>query len=47
MLYEADRLKEKTTPREQIIYRVRVENIAGSEDHVYRFEWVHWITRSY
>lgn len=40
MLYESDRLRERTTPREQIIYRIQVEGIVGSEDHLMRFEWV-------
>lgn len=40
MLYETDRLREKTTPRDQIIYRIQVEGIIGSDDHVVRFEWV-------
>src|SRR5579859_701347 len=40
MLYETDRLREKTTPREQIIYRIQVEKIVGADDHVHRFEWV-------
>jgi paired amphipathic helix protein Sin3a len=40
MLYETDRLREKTTPREQIIYRIQVEGIVGPDDHVHRFEWV-------
>jgi hypothetical protein len=40
MLYETDRLREKTTPREQIIYRIQVEGIVGADDHVHRFEWV-------
>lgn len=39
MLYEADRLRERITPREQIIYRIQVEGIVGSEDHLMRFEW--------
>jgi paired amphipathic helix protein Sin3a len=39
MLYETDRLRERTTPREQIIYRIQVEGIVGSEDHLMRFEW--------
>jgi paired amphipathic helix protein Sin3a len=40
MLYETDRLCEKTTPREQIVYRIRVEGIVGTDDHLHRFEWV-------
>jgi len=40
MLYETDRLREKTTPREQIIYRIQVEGIVGQDDHLHRFEWV-------
>jgi len=44
MLYENDRLREKTTPREQIIYRIQVEGIVGSDDHLMRFEWVRDLT---
>lgn len=40
MLYETDRLREKTTPREQIIYRIQVDGIIGADDHLHRFEWV-------
>jgi histone deacetylase complex regulatory component SIN3 len=41
MLYETDRLREKSTAKEQIIYRIQVERIIGAEqgDHVVRFEW--------
>jgi hypothetical protein len=41
MLYETDHMREKTTAREQIVYRISVENIVGSDDHLFRFEWVH------
>jgi histone deacetylase complex regulatory component SIN3 len=40
MLYETDRLREKTTARDQIIYRIQVDGIVGSDDHLHRFEWV-------
>ena len=45
MLYEMDRLREKTTAREQIVYRIQVEGIVGPEDHIFRFEWVPWRTQ--
>lgn len=40
MLYENDRMKSSTTPREQIVYRIAVEGIVGIDDHLHRFEWV-------
>src|SRR5271163_4646569 len=41
MLYENDRMKSSTTPREQIVYRIAVEGIVGTDDHLHRFEWVY------
>ncbi|KAG4306290.1 hypothetical protein PORY_000278 [Pneumocystis oryctolagi] len=38
-LFEKDRQLAKTTPRQQIIYRVQVESILGSEESLYRIEW--------
>jgi len=40
MWYETDRMRDKTTAREQIVYRIQVEGIVGQEDHLFRFEWV-------
>jgi paired amphipathic helix protein Sin3a len=40
VLYEKDRFEEKTTAREQIVYRIQVEGILAPEDHLFRFEWV-------
>ncbi|KAG5440651.1 hypothetical protein PCK2_000239, partial [Pneumocystis canis] len=39
-LFEKDRQLPKTTPRQQIIYRVQVESILGPEESLYRIEWV-------
>jgi paired amphipathic helix protein Sin3a len=47
MLYETDRLREKTTPREQIVYRIQVEGIVGTDDHLHRFEWVYSLKGTY
>lgn len=38
-LFEKDRELVKTTPRQQIIYRVQVESILGPEESLYRIEW--------
>ncbi|KAG4302336.1 hypothetical protein PCK1_001608 [Pneumocystis canis] len=38
-LFEKDRQLLKTTPRQQIIYRVQVESILGPEESLYRIEW--------
>ncbi|KTW30764.1 hypothetical protein T552_00476 [Pneumocystis carinii B80] len=38
-LFEKDRQLSKTTPRQQIIYRVQVESILGPEESLYRIEW--------
>ncbi|CCJ28157.1 unnamed protein product [Pneumocystis jirovecii] len=38
-LFEKDRQLAKTTPRQQIIYRVQVESILGPEESLYRIEW--------
>lgn len=40
VLYEKDRFEEKTTAREQIVYRIQVEGMLAPEDHLFRFEWV-------
>ncbi len=37
--FERDRLKAKTTPKEQIVYRVQVESILGADETPYRIEW--------
>ncbi|KAM0754488.1 hypothetical protein T439DRAFT_296832 [Meredithblackwellia eburnea MCA 4105] len=39
-LLEKDRAREYTTPRQQIAYRMEAEGIIGSEESLYRIEWV-------
>ncbi|KAG5519162.1 hypothetical protein PMAC_002250 [Pneumocystis sp. 'macacae'] len=39
LLFEKDRQLVKTTPRQQIIYRVQVESILGPDESLYRIEW--------
>jgi C-terminal domain of Sin3a protein len=38
--YESDRREERTSTREQIVYRSKVESVLVPEDHLFRFEWV-------
>ncbi|GAA6061549.1 hypothetical protein JCM10212_001081, partial [Sporobolomyces blumeae] len=39
-LLEKDRARPTTTPRQQIAYRMEVESILGSEENLYRIEWI-------
>ncbi|KAK9475414.1 uncharacterized protein V1510DRAFT_409124 [Dipodascopsis tothii] len=39
LLYDHDRHSPKTTPRQQIIYRLQVEAILGADESIYRLEW--------
>ncbi|KAK9360348.1 hypothetical protein V1504DRAFT_423614 [Lipomyces starkeyi] len=38
MLYDRDRHLPKTAPREQIVYRLQVQTILGSDENVFRLE---------
>ncbi|BGP01202.1 hypothetical protein NBRC10513v2_002153 [Rhodotorula toruloides] len=39
-LLEKDRARQTTTPRQQIAYRMEVEQVLGTDEHIYRIEWM-------
>ncbi|BGP23232.1 paired amphipathic helix protein Sin3a [Rhodotorula toruloides] len=39
-LLEKDRARQTTTPRQQIAYRMEVEQVLGTDEHIYRIEWI-------
>ncbi|KAK9462804.1 uncharacterized protein V1516DRAFT_671173 [Lipomyces oligophaga] len=39
LLYDRDRNQTKTTTRDQIIYRIQVETILGSDENIFRIEY--------
>lgn len=47
-LLERDRARDTTTPRQQIAYRMEVEQILHQDENLYRLEWVRafWSTLS-
>ncbi|KAK9453787.1 hypothetical protein V1511DRAFT_504513 [Dipodascopsis uninucleata] len=42
LLYDHDRHQIKTSPRQQIIYRIQVETIIGSDENIFRLELVYY-----
>ena len=39
-LLQRDRLTQKTTTRQQIAYRMQAEGVTGSEENLYKIEYV-------
>lgn len=39
-LLEKDRARDSTTPRQQIAYRMEVEQVLNQDENLYRLEWV-------
>ena len=39
-LLQRDRLADKTTTRQQIAYRMQAEGVLGSEENLYKIEYV-------
>lgn len=39
-LLEKDRARDTTTPRQQIAYRMEVEQVLNQDENLYRLEWV-------